>query len=82
MFPDDEDVNVVGMDEPFKLLCGMVEINNVVTITLQASQAIEIGNQLFNRLLDEGILVIPNIANEAGLEDICRWHMNGSYTIY
>ena len=34
MFPDDEDVNVVGMDEPFELFCGMVEINNVFMITL------------------------------------------------
>lgn len=56
----------------------MVEINNVFTITLQTSQAK--GNQLFNWLLDEGILVIPMIANEEGLEDMFRWHMNESHT--
>ena len=50
----------------------MVEINNVFTITLQASQATEIGNQLFNILLDKGILVMPKIANEEGLEDMCK----------
>ena len=58
MFPDDEDVNVVGMDKPFELLCSMVDINNVFIITLQASQATKIDNQLFNRLLNEGIFVI------------------------
>lgn len=34
MFPDDEDVNVVGMDEPFELFCGMVEVNSVFTCYL------------------------------------------------
>ena len=72
MYPDDEDVNIVEMDKPFELSCGMVEINDVFTITLHASQATKIGNQLFNRLLDEGILVMQKITNEEGLEDICR----------
>ena len=55
-------------------------INNKFSVVLQASQATEIGNQLFNRLLDEGVLIMPKIANEEGLEDMSRWHMNGSHT--
>ena len=59
------------MGEPFELSCNMEEINNDFIVILHVSQATEIGNQLFNMLLDEGVLILPKIANEEGLEDMC-----------
>ena len=65
------------MDEPFKLFYGMVETNSVLTFTLQVSQATEIVTQLFDKLLNEGILVMPKIVDGEGMEDMCKWHING-----
>ena len=34
MFPDEEDVIMIGMREPFELFCSMVEIDNNFVIPL------------------------------------------------
>lgn len=82
MFPDCDANCLEVNDEPEAcwIDCNMVDVSLsemfeshcIIYVPSQGFHSTVIANRLFNQLIDAGILVMPKVPDEEGIDEMCR----------